>query len=115
MYLPKINIEVRLSFVFILFVISASGVFSQNTDIEMLRAINSPEPLPSDDFFRFISNSEPYIVIAVPAGMLTAGFIRHDEFLQRNAFADLAAVAVSGGIVYAEICCRQGQTICNIS
>jgi membrane-associated phospholipid phosphatase len=74
---------------------------SQGLDITILRAINSPEDLPSDGFFRFISNSEPYIIFAVPVGMSAAGFIKHDDNLSGNAFADLAALAVSGGVTIA--------------
>jgi membrane-associated phospholipid phosphatase len=71
---------------------------SQNLDIKILRSINSPEDLPSDDFFRFISDSEPYVMFSVPLGMATAGFIKHDKTLIRNAYTGLAALAVTGGI-----------------
>ena len=88
----------RISLIFIILISLNSQLNSQNLDIEILRAINSPEDLPSDDFFRFISNSEPYIMFAVPAGMATAGYIKHDKTLIRNACAGLAAIAVNGGI-----------------
>lgn len=76
------------------------SVRSQNIDIELLRSINSPEALPSDDFFRFISGSEPYIVAAVPVGMVVAGMLNKDKFLVRHGYADAAAVIVSGGLTY---------------
>ena len=88
----------RIGFISILFIVLNSQLFCQNPDIEILRAINSPEDLPSDDFFRFISDSEPYIIFAVPAGVATAGYFKHDNSLVRNACTDLAALAVSGGI-----------------
>ena len=88
----------RITLIFILFISLNSQLNSQNLDIEILRAINSPEDLPSDDFFRFISDSEPYIMFAVPAGMATAGFIRHDKTLVRNACTGLAAIAINGGV-----------------
>jgi membrane-associated phospholipid phosphatase len=88
----------RIGLISILFIVINSQLFSQNLDIELLRAINSPADLPSDDFFRFISNSEPYIMFAVPAGIGAAGYFKHDNSLVRNACTDLAAIAVSGGI-----------------
>src|SRR5512140_178859 len=88
----------RTWLILILFSVISSQLFCQNPDIQILRAINSPEDLPSDDFFRFISDSEPYVIFAVPAGMATAGYFRHNNTLVRNACTDLAALAISGGI-----------------
>jgi membrane-associated phospholipid phosphatase len=88
----------RIGIISILLTFISSQLFCQNLDIQLLRAVNSPEELPSDGFFRFISDSEPYIVFAVPAGMATTGYIKKDDDMMRNAFADLAALAVSGGI-----------------
>jgi membrane-associated phospholipid phosphatase len=88
----------RIGLISILVIVISSQLFCQNIDIEILRAINSPEDLPSDNIFRFISDSEPYIIFAAPAGMATAGYIKHDNSLVRNACTDLAALAVSGGI-----------------
>jgi len=88
----------RVPLIFILLISLNSQLNSQNPDIEILRAINSPEELPSDDFFRFISNSEPYIMFAVPAGMATAGYFKNDKTLIRNACTGLAAIAINGGI-----------------
>jgi undecaprenyl-diphosphatase len=67
----------------------------------MLRAINSTEDIPSDNFFRFVSNSEPYLIFAVPVAMSGAGLIRHDKTLIRNGYTALASIAVCGGITFA--------------
>jgi membrane-associated phospholipid phosphatase len=91
----------RIPLLFILIISLNSQLNSQGLDIKILRAINSPEELPSDDSFRFISNSEPYIMFAVPAGMATAGYIKHDKTLIRNAYTGLAAIAINGGITLA--------------
>jgi membrane-associated phospholipid phosphatase len=88
----------RIPLLFIFLISLNSQLISQNLDIEILRAINSPDELPSDDFFRFISNTEPYMMFAVPAGMATAGYIKHDKTLIRNAYTGLAAIAISGGL-----------------
>jgi len=85
---------------FVLIICPDARINSQNIDIKILRAINSPGDLTSDNFFRFISDSEPFIIFAVPAGMATAGLIKHDNTLVRNAGAGLAALAVSGGITF---------------
>jgi membrane-associated phospholipid phosphatase len=74
-------------------------LYSQNLDIKMLRAINSPETLPSDDFFRFVSNSEAFIVVGVPLGMGITGYINHDKKLFRNACIIVVASAINSGIV----------------
>ena len=89
----------RIPLIFILVISLNSQLDSQNLDIKILRAINSPEELPSDDFFRFISNSAPYIMFAVPAGMATAGYIKHDKTLIRNGYTGLAAIAINGGVI----------------
>jgi membrane-associated phospholipid phosphatase len=91
----------RIDLVFVLFIFLNGQLSSQSLDIQILRAINSPEELPSDDFFRFISNSEPYMAFSVPAGLAAAGIIRPDKTVLRNACVVLAAEAVTGGITLA--------------
>jgi membrane-associated phospholipid phosphatase len=71
---------------------------SQNIDISLLRRFNSPDALASDNFFRFISNSDPFIVFAVPVCMAGSGYFTHDEKLIRNGCVTLASTAVCGGI-----------------
>ncbi len=71
---------------------------SQNIDIRLLRSINSSATLPSDNFFRFVSNSEVYFALGIPAGLATAGLIRHDKDMLRNAGVTLAAAAINSGI-----------------
>jgi membrane-associated phospholipid phosphatase len=90
-----------LRLIIILIVVSNVSLSSQNLDIEILRAINSPYDLPSDDFFRFISNSETFVLFAVPASMFTKGYIMHDDKLIRNAYTGLAASVASGGLTLA--------------
>jgi membrane-associated phospholipid phosphatase len=88
----------RIGIVTFFIILLNSQLNSQNLDINILRAINSPEDLPSDGFFRFISDSEPYAMFAVPVGMATIGIIKHDKTLKRNAYTGLAALAVTSGI-----------------
>jgi membrane-associated phospholipid phosphatase len=74
------------------------ALFSQNLDILILRSINSPEIIPSDKFFQFVSNSGTYLVVGIPVTMGTIGLIKHDDKLLRNACVTIAAVAISAGI-----------------
>jgi membrane-associated phospholipid phosphatase len=74
---------------------------SQNIDIRLLRSFNSPETLPLDNFFRFVSNADAYIVLGIPAAMGTVGMIKHDNQLFRNACVTLAATVVNSGITLA--------------
>jgi membrane-associated phospholipid phosphatase len=73
-------------------------VSSQNIDIELLRLINSSEELPSDNFWRFVSNSEIYIGLGIPAGIGTAGLIKKDDNMIRTACVIFAAEAITSGI-----------------
>lgn len=85
---------------FICFFIPVS-LSSQNADIRLLRTINSSETLPSDDFFRFVSNSEVYIVIGTPAILATTGLLTDDSKMIRNAVVLLAGEAINTGLILA--------------
>jgi membrane-associated phospholipid phosphatase len=86
----------RFSLFFLLFL--PCCIYSQNIDIRLLRSIYSAETLPSDDFFRFTSNSEVYVVVAVPAGMAVAGLIKDDRDMLRNAAVMLAGEVLNEGL-----------------
>jgi membrane-associated phospholipid phosphatase len=87
-------------FALILLFVQAT-LFSQNPDIRILRSINSSEKLPSDSFFQFISNSDAWLVVGIPVVEGTAGLIRKDDELFRNACVTLTAVALNSGITEA--------------
>lgn len=87
--------------VFIILMLWPLCLFSQNIDIRLLRSVNSPEALPSDGFFRFVSNSEVYVALGVPAGLAVGGFIKGDKDVIRNAVVMLASAAVTAGITEA--------------
>ena len=48
-----------------------------------------------------MSNSNAYMVIGLPVGMATAGLIKHDDKLLRNACVTLAATAICAGFTTA--------------
>lgn len=83
-------------FIFLLFF--PAVLFSQNLDISILRSINSPETLPSDDFFRFVSNSEIYVALGIPSAMAATGLIKDDKELLRNACVIFGSAAIASGI-----------------
>jgi membrane-associated phospholipid phosphatase len=72
--------------------------YSQNIDIRLLRAINSPESLPSDNFFRFVSDSHAYIILGTNAALGVAGFIRKDDEMKNKALEMIVASAATLGI-----------------
>jgi membrane-associated phospholipid phosphatase len=88
----------------VLFVISwlliSIPLFSQNIDIRLLDAINSSETQPTDNFFKFISNTNDMIVVGIPVGIGVAGLIKHDDKLIRNACVIVAATVINVGMTY---------------
>jgi membrane-associated phospholipid phosphatase len=87
---------IRLIVLIVLFF--PATLFSQNNDIRILRSINSPEKFPSDRFFRFISNSDAWLVVGIPVVEGTAGLLKKDDELFRNACVTLTAFALNSGI-----------------
>lgn len=75
--------------------------FSQNLDLRILRSINSPEIHPSDKFFQFMSNSDVYISLGIPATIGTVGLIKSNDQLIRNACVTFAAIGVNSAITLA--------------
>lgn len=76
-------------------------LFPQNIDIRLLRSVYSPEVRASDNFFRFISNSDTYFIVATPAVMAVTGFVRHDDMMLRNAVVNAGASVINLGITTA--------------
>lgn len=85
----------------LLLLIFPVSLYSQNLDIRILRSINSPEKLPSDKFFKLVSNTNTYVVIGIPATIGTIGLIKHDDKLIRNACVAVAAYAINSGFTVA--------------
>jgi membrane-associated phospholipid phosphatase len=78
----------------LLLLLISISLFSQNIDFRILHSINSPEVRPSDGFYRFISNSDMYIITGVPVTMAIVGLADGDNKLLRN-----AGVIASGTII----------------
>lgn len=92
----------RLRFIYLFtLALFTANIYAQGPDIRILRLINSPANLPSDGFFRFISNSDTYISVGIPAVIFSTGIIKHDEATTRNGIVCFASLAVSSGITLA--------------
>ena len=61
-------------------------MYSQVSDISILRHINLGRDKSLDPSFVFITNSVTPVIIATPVLLCTAGFIKKDSTLKRNAF-----------------------------
>ena len=85
-------------FIAILLVMVPVSLSSQNIDVDILKAIHSPEPLPSDDFFRFMSDANFYVYVGTPVTMAVVGLARKDNELLRDAAAMAAGTAVAYGV-----------------
>ncbi len=85
-------------FIAILLVLVPVSMSSQNIDVDILKAIHSPEPLPSDDFFRFMSDANFYVYVGTPFTMAVVGLARKDNELLRDAAAMAAGTAVAYGV-----------------
>jgi undecaprenyl-diphosphatase len=74
------------------------SLFSQNIDFRILHSINSPQVLPSDGFYRFISNSDMYVITGVPVTMAIVGLVDGDNKLLRNAGVIATGTIINLGI-----------------
>lgn len=70
--------------------------FDDNTLID-IQQTRTPE---QTGFFRFISNSNNYVDIGVPAGLLVAGAIRNDKGMRENAAFVASSTALSFGMTF---------------
>ena len=95
------RIITRAGLITILLIIFLGNATAQNLDIRILRSINSPDKLPSDGFFQFVSNSAGYIVVGIPVIMGTSALIKHDDKLLRNSCVTIAAVALNSVVTLA--------------
>jgi undecaprenyl-diphosphatase len=88
--------KIHLTFLALLF---ATSLFAQSLDIKLLKDINGPVG-SGDKTWRFISKKAIFIDAAVPASLLIAGFVNHDEDLKINGLQAGASIIVAGGSTY---------------
>ena len=73
------------NFFFALFVLIQGKGFSQNFDINLLKAINKNESTFETNFFKVEAQSVTLFNIAAPAAVFIAGELRHNKVLKKNA------------------------------
>lgn len=84
-----------LLFVCLGFVLNSTA---QSFDIDMLRSINAGPNTVSDNFFKTFSNSVAPLDIAVPIGIATYGFIKHDKSTLNKGLYIGSSILVAGAI-----------------
>lgn len=77
-----------------------SNIVAQNWDINTLHQINSWDNQFIRNYNKFISRSEPYIVIGVPVAMALAGWAKKDKQLLKDAVYVGTSVAGAFVITY---------------
>ena len=75
--------------------------FAQNFDIDVVKSINQNESTFKNNFFKSISQSVIIFNIAAPIGVLTAGLIKHDKQLQKDAVYMVGGFIVSAVVTQA--------------
>ncbi len=87
----------RYSLILIL-ISSQFNLFSQNFDINVVKQLNKNETAAKDNFFKYDAQSVTIINIAAPVAVFTAGLIKHDKILQKDA-AYMAGAFVLSSII----------------
>ncbi len=101
-YLSKINMRSILAF--ILFCTLSLNVFSQNTDLDILKSINSGENKNWDKTMKLTSDGVyPFMALSA-GGVWLAGYINKDQNMMRNGYKTAIAIgfniALTEGIKY---------------
>lgn len=67
------------------------GSTAQNLDLSILQAINPSNP--SSDYWRITANTSDPIAIALPAGLLVAGYAGHNKWAKRQGWKMVRTLA----------------------
>lgn len=59
---------------------------SQNADISLLRTFHNPQPLKSDPFFKFTSNTVAPLSLALPLTYFSVGLAQKDKSFKNNIY-----------------------------
>lgn len=85
----------KLILIFLFFTVN---LYSQNLDIEISKKVNKFPESQSDGLFRFISNSESYILIAIPTSIIIIGGIEHNDDIVKNGGMIAISTVVNLGV-----------------
>ncbi|SDD64691.1 undecaprenyl-diphosphatase [Mucilaginibacter pineti] len=83
-----------LTFWFLLF---TAVVFAQGLDLNLLKAINGPVNTTADRNWKYFTRKAIFIDASVPASLLIAGFINHDNELKADGLQAASAIIIAGG------------------
>ncbi len=90
----------RYFFAFIFFVLTTTNVFSQNTDLDILKSINGGENKNFDQAMKITSTGVyPYMALSA-GGIWLTGVINKDETMKRNGYK--TAIAIGFNIAFTE-------------
>lgn len=78
---------------FALFTCFICNVFAQNANVNLLNDINPTNP--SSKYWQITTASVYPVSVAVPAGLLIAGYFNHDKKLQKNGWQIVGTLAVN--------------------
>ena len=73
-------------------------VSAQNWEVNMLHDINGWDSQFMHDYSKFISDTEPFVALGVPAVMGIVGLIKKDQKLQKDAL--YVGMSVAGGFAF---------------
>jgi undecaprenyl-diphosphatase len=74
------------------------NAYSQNLDVIISKHVNRCPEQRSNGVLRFISNSEPYVIVAVPTGIIIDGLIRRDDEVIKNGGVIAVSTLVNLGL-----------------
>ena len=69
-------------------------IFSQNSDIDLLKKINGSYTAKGGSVFTFVTNSVDYGGIGLPIGLFTTGIIRKDKVMTMNSYELITSTIV---------------------
>lgn len=98
----KLKVRFIRSFVIILLLLASTGSFAQGLqklDDDIMIDIQQTRTPKQTAFFEFMSNTNKYGDIGVPAGLLVAGTITNDKGMRENAAFVASSTAISFGVM----------------
>ncbi len=82
------------------FSIFSTQISAQNTDIELLRDINSSSSVGLRQYSKFISNTTTAVALSAPIAMGVVALINKDDDLLKNALYIGVSIGVDGALTY---------------
>ena len=91
-------------YILVMLTVICAFVSAQNWEVNMLHDINGWDSQFMHDYSKFISKTEPYVALGIPAVMGVVGLIKKDKQIQQDALyigaSVVGAFAVTMGLKY---------------